>query len=926
VHGDAAGRTGSTRRQFLESTAAAGAAAAVAVGTPFGGVAYAKGRGKGLTVAALRAEYAENLLGMGATEPRLGWLLESGERGQAQTAYQVVVASSETKIKAKNVSADVWDSGKVGSGQSAGVVYGGRPLESRRRYYYKVRVWDRDGQVSRWSDPAWWEMGLLHPADWTAQWVGAADMSRRAPLLRKEFAVAKPVRSARAYVSGLGYYVLRLNGDKVGDRVLDPGYTEYFNRDGGGSRVLYTVYDVTERLEKGANAVCAELGTGYYQWYGRYGPNRYPKLILQVEIEYVDGTSHTVVTDGTWQVTQGPTTYNDLRNGESYDAREERPGWDLAGYDASEWETVSLVPAPGGPLVAQQMEPIKVARTVDPVRITEPKDGVYVFDMGLVTAGWSLLSVRGTAGTKITLQHGEKLLEDGTVDPRDKPENPRARWGRDEYTLKGTGLELWEPSFTYKGFQYVQAEGLPEPPSAKTLKGRVVHTAVRDVGEFSCSDELYGKIHEAMRNTSRSSLQSIPTDSPGYEKTGWTGDALLCAPSMMRNFDMAAFFDKWLYDVRDMQLATGQLSRVAPNDDYAYAPEWTGAYPLLTWMQYWNYGDRKVLEVHYDAIKRYAEWEIARRLPTGLSSSSLGDWLAPGYGNGATPGYPPENPQLTATAYVYRILRVTADIARELGQEEDRSRYETVAADVKDSLNAAFLNRDRGQYETDQASGYRQTSNAIPVAFGIVPPDYRQAVVESLVRDIQEREGHLNTGVLGTSVLLPVLTEHGYADVAHTVASQRTYPSWGFWIENGATTMWEAWGLDARSRGHAFFGTIDAWFYDHVVGIRSAAPGFERITIKPEARGDLKTASASVETVRGTVSASWERNSHGFLLEVEIPVNATAEVHVPADDARMVTATPASATDFIGEADGYAMFTIGSGTYTFVSNFRHGRP
>jgi alpha-L-rhamnosidase len=385
---------------------------------------------------------------------------------------------------------------------------------------------------------------------------------------------------------------------------------------------------------------------------------------------------------------------------------------------------------------------------------------------------------------------------------------------------------------------------------------------------------------------------------------------------------MAAFFDKWLYDNQDMQVASGQLSRVAPNDDYAFAPEWTAAYPLLTWMLYWHYGDRQVLEVHYDALKRYAEWEIGRRLPTGLSSSSLGDWLAPGYGNGATPGYPPENPQLTATAYVSKILATMADIAGVLGREQDRSRFEAVAGEVKDSLNAAFLDRARGHYATAQDPGYRQTSNAIPLAFGIVPPEYRKPVIESLVNDVRERGGHLNTGVLGTSVLLPVLTESGYGDVAHTIAGQRTYPSWGFWIENGATTMWEAWGLDARSRGHAFFGTIDDWFYDYVAGIRSAAPGFEQITIKPEALGDLESASASVETVRGPVSSSWKRNAQRLQLKVEIPVNAIAEVHVPADDARNVTASPRSATELIGEADGYAIFSVGSGSYTFVSHNR----
>jgi alpha-L-rhamnosidase len=909
-----------TRRQFLGQTVAAGVGAAVVFGGPLGRVSYAAGAGTGITVAGLKAEYAENLLGLDAAQPRLAWLLESGDRNQVQSAYQVLVASSEQDIRADR--GDLWDSGEVNSSQSAGVVYDGGKLESRRRYYWKVRVWDKNDNVSLWSEPSWWEMGLLDPSDWQAQWIGTPStgisaIGSGAPLVRKEFTVGKPVDRARVYVSGLGYYVLRLNGQKVGDRVLDPGYTEYVNRDGGGERVLYSVFDVTEQLLQGANAVGAELGNGYYNYYNRYGPNKNPKLILQLEIGYTDGTAEGILTDATWKVTRGPTTANNFKTGETYDARMEKPGWDDPGYiDLLSWDNAALVPSPGGMLVAEKMDPIKVNETLDPVAVTEPTSGVYVFDMGREIAGWCLLTVRGQTGTTITLQHGEKLLADGTVELRQK----------DQYICSGgippvgSEAEVWEARFTYKGFQYVQANGLPEPPNGNTLKGRFVHTAVRSVGEFNCSDELYNKIHEAMRNTILGSLQSLPVDSPGHEKAGWTGDAQLSAPSMMRNFDMASFFDQWLYSNRDMQLASGQLSRVAPNDDYAPAPEWTAAYPLLTWMLYWHYNDRKVLEIHYDANKRYAEWEIARRLPNGVSSSSLGDWLPPGYGNGATPGYPPESPQLTATAYVYKILRVMVDMAGALGHAEDASRYETIAEDVKASLNAAFLNPDKGYYETapDPSYGYRQTSNAIPLAFGIVPQEYVQPVVESLVRDVEERGGHLNTGCLGTAVLLPVLTEYGYADVAHTVASQRTYPSWGFWIENGATTMWEAWGLDARSRGHAFFGTIDRWFYDYVAGIRASAPGFQQITIKPEALGDLSAASARMETVRGTVSSRWERDTDSFLLEVEIPVNATAEVHVPTDDIRKVTAEPLSDVRFIDFVDGYAVFAVGSGRYTFT--------
>lgn len=1056
-------------------------------------VVWGQSRGS-IQVTKLTTEYATNPLGIDVIKPRLSWQLQSSERGQYQTAYRIQVASSESNLLAGI--ADVWDTGKVDSDQSVNVEYGGKPLESRMRYYWRVKVWDKHGNESPWSEPAWWEMGLLDEADWQAEWIGLrvdkqdeltldgaywiwypegnpavdapvgavyfryafqsppveqltkaemllsaddvyllyvngamADISPQetdawkqarwidllpylrtgsnvisiiamnaaptgsrnpagligslriehvsgasgvfrtngewkvskaietgwldpgfddsgwqnamevavfgegpwgtqvqrptyspAPLLRKSFTVEKTVKRARVYLSGLAYYNLYLNGEKVGDRVLDPAFTDY------NDRVMYVTYDVTERIRQGVNAIGVELGRGFY---GMLSPNVWnwhrapwhddPKLLLQLEIEYEDGTVERVVSDESWRATEGPTLYDSLYGGETYDARREKTGWTTAMYDDSRWDHAVRVTPPRGKLTAQLIDPIKVTETLDPVAITEPLPGVYVFDVGRAIAGWALISVSGQPGTKITLKYGETLNPDGTV----RAHNEHIHDGRfqiDEYILKGGGTEVWEPNFSYKGFRYVQVTGLQETPTTETLKGRVVHSAVRQVGDFVSSNELYNWIHTAMQRTILNNLHSIPTDTPKYEKNGWTADAHLGSLSMIYNFDMVRFLSKWIDDIRDSQLASGQIPQIVPTSGWGLnpSPDWTSAYPIVVWALYEHYDDRRLMEDHYDALKNYVEWEI-RRLNNGISSSVLGDWMAPWGG-----WNPPEDTRLAATAYVYRALTIMADIARVLGNDEDELRYASIAEEVKQAFNREFLNYDAGYYETQQDPNYRQTSNLLPLAFGMVPVEYEQAVIESVVKDIEARDWHLNTGVLGTNVLLPVLTEYGYGDVAYAVSNQRTYPSWGFWYANGATSLWEEWGLNSRSQNHLFFGTIDHWFFQYVGGIRPAAPGFKRMLIKPYIVGDLTHARATTETPYGQVTSAWRLDEQSnFTLEVEIPVNTTATVYVPFGGKWGVTeggrpAHNAEGVRFLGLEGDYAVYEVGSGSYRFT--------
>jgi len=1012
-----------------------------------------------IRVADLQVEHLEHPLGIDAAEPRLAWQLASHERAQVQTAYQLLVASSERQLAQDR--GDVWDSGRVQSDRSIDVPYGGPPLQSGRRYHWKVRVWDRGGERSHWSRSDWWEMGLLAPSDWRGDWIGRppapapaldldgsrwiwypegspaqsapagtryfrarfelpagreveratltttadnevvayvngdevargtdwtravrADVTEQlapganvlalsavnyggpggligrlriefatgeplvidtgsafkamdaeetgwqtvahddadwpgaleaaaygdppwrngvtvppppvtASVMRKQFTTAKQVVRARAYVSGIGYYVLRINGRRIGDRVLDPTYTEYEDT------VLYSTYDVTRELRRGANTVEATVAPGFYYY-------KAPKLRMRVAIEYADGSSEVVATDGSWNVAASPTSFDtgigaEVFGGETYDARAE----------PSNWQEAEVVAPPGGRLVAQAIEPVTVAETVEPAGLAEPRPGTYVVDMGRTLTGWIRLRAAGAAGDKVSIQYGEKRNADGTVNAVANP-GPRPRWQRDEYIFRGDPVETWEPSFTFKSFRYVQLEGLAAPPDEDAVRGRVVHSAVADAGEFSSSSSLYDRIHHAMRRSILGGLVGYPAIDPGHEKNGWAGDMQLITPSMIDNFGAAAYLTKWLGDVRDSQRADGSISMIDPIRDgccYAWAPEWTAAYPIVAWQLHIRYGDRRVLAAHYDTLARYLRWQTGS-LADGISPPSIwGDWASPGF------DYGPEDRRLTATAYVYRQAVIMGDIADTLGHDSDAAGFRRTANEIRLRFNEEFLSEDAGRYETASDPGYRQTSNAIPLAFGMVPAAYEDSVLEGLASDVQARGNHLNTGILGTPALLEALTRGGHADLAHAIASQTTYPSWGQWFEAGADTMWEAWGLDGRSRNHPMHGTIDEWFYRDVAGIAPTAPGYKRALIEPHP-GSLTAARAEHDSPYGKIASAWTVRDGRLTLDVAIPVNTSAVVRLeegarPVGDERGVQS--------LGVRDGHAEFQVGSGRYRFIA-------
>ncbi|GAA1583316.1 hypothetical protein GCM10009804_44740 [Kribbella hippodromi] len=852
-----------------------------------------------------QTEYTERPLGVDMARPRFSWIATASGYGATQSAYRVLVASAPELLTPD--AADVWDSGKVNSARTFGVEYEG-PSAARTRYHWTVQLWDGLDREGEWSEPEWFETGLLDEGFGAARWIGGQTDS--APLLRRTFTIDGAIRRARLYASGLGYADLRLNGQPVTDAVLDPGFTAYDHT------VLYGTHDVTALLATGENVVGAELGRGFF---GLTTPNIWrwheapwtadPRLIARLVVEYDDGRIDEIVTDESWRITGGPTLSDSLYAGETYDGRRALPGWDTAGFDASSWSTAALVEAPKGKLTAQAHEPIRVIETVDPVEVTEVRPGVWIADFGRTVAGWTRLSVTAPAGTTISLTHGETVADGNVVAENGHVEGDRIQ--RDEYIAAGHGTETWEPRFSYKGFRYVQIEG-----ARADVQLRVANSDVRGITRFTSTQSAYEQYERAMRRTVLSNLHGIPTDTPFYEKNGWTGDAQVGAPTMLATLDLARFFTKWLGDIRDSQADSGQLPVIIPSGGWGFtelspATEWPTVYPILLREMYRWYGDERLLREHWESLNRYLAWELGR-VEDGLSVSVLGDWLPPGYMEGPAP----EDRRLTGTAYLYRAVLAAAEIGELIGAPND---YAKAAAELADGLNRAFLDRDAARYRSADDPDYRQTSNAVPLAFGIVPEDLVDRVAAGLAADVEARGFHLNTGCLGVGVLLPVLTTHGYGDVATKVALQREYPSWGYWFDLGADTMWEMWEENSRSRNHYFQGTVVQWIFENVAGLRVLGAGSDKILVRPDARAEVDSASIRTETIRGRVTVSWMKTSRVLSLEVQVPVGTTAEVHVPSAAAADVTAVPHA---FAGEptyADGYTIYTVPAGQWHFTS-------
>jgi alpha-L-rhamnosidase len=867
----------------------------------------------------LQCEYLTNPLGIDVAQPRLSWVLAGSARGQKQTACQILAASSEDLLLRDQ--GDLWDTGRILSDQSIQVPYLGKQLPSRQRCFWKVRVWDKDGTPSAYSAPAFFEMGLLAPADWHGQWIAQTTdtNSAPAPLLRRAFALDGKVRRARVYICGLGYYELHINGAKIGDHILDPAFTRY------DKRALYVAYDVTQALRQGSNAVAVILGNGWYNvqtravWNFDQAPWRAaPKLLLELDILFADGREEIIASDGRWKAGMGPITFDSIYGGENYDARLEVPGWDTAAFDDSTWPAAVIAPPPGGRLAAQMMPPIQVDRTLASKKVSEPKPGIFVYDFGQNMAGFARLNISGPAGTKITMKYGERLTPDGLVDQaviaqHVKRMDARQQFQTDNYILSGKGAETWHSRFDYDGFQYVEVSGAPGRLGPDNLTACFIHSAVQPAGHFECSDPLINRIWAAGLWSYLSNLQGIPTDCPHREKNGWTGDAQLAAEQALFNFAPAAVYTKWINDLCDEQQPSGELPGIVPTSGWGYqwgnGPPWDSALALIPYYLYLYEGDTRILASHFESLRRYVDF-LTGKAREGIVDWGLGDWA---------PAKTETPVNITSTGYYYRDIRLLALAARLAGRDAEAAKFSQLGDQVQEEFNRKFFHADAASYGNGS-----QTSLSCALYQGLVRPRDRAAVLSNLVAGVRARDNHIDTGILGAKYLLAALTDGGRADVAWQIASQRTAPGWGWWIGQGATTLWEQWNGD-DSRNHIMYGDILAWFYKALAGINPdpSAPGFKHFILKPHVVGNLTWVRAWHDCPFGRIEARWRLEGGRLFFDATIPPNTTATVMLPCADPAALeesghAATPAvPGIKSLTASQGWTKMEVDSGVYRF---------
>ena len=883
----------------------------------------------------LRVEMLENPLGIDKTSPRLSWQIQDDARNVQQQAYRVLVASSAEKLAANE--GDLWDSGEQHSDNSIAVFYAGKALKSDAEVFWKVQVTTNTG-VSAWSEPAHWQVGLLYYKDWDKRWIGfdryfdtddqqAGYLSAR--YFRKEIALEKQVVKATAYIMGLGLYELYIDGQKIGDQVLAPGLTDYTHN------VLYNTFDVTDALSQGKHALGVTLGNGRYYAVRHEKPYKikdfgFPKMQLELRITYADGSKQTLYTDNTWKgTTDGPIRSNNEYDGEVYDARKELKGWAKLGYDDAAWIPAEYVQEPGGTYQSQINRNMKVMQDIQPVSIKKNKDK-YILDFGQNFSGWVKMRVTGAKGTTVTLRFAESLNPDGTL----FRDNLRAAKATDTYILNGSGEEIWEPRFTYHGFRYVEVAGYPGEAKLADFVGRFVYDDMQTVGHFTSSNALLNRLHQNAWWGIASNYKGIPVDCPQRnERQGWLGDRPTSAYGENFLFDNANFYSKWLEDIRRAQTEDGAIPDVAPTFWRYYSDNmtWPSAYPMIADMLYQQSGDVRVLQKHYPAMKKWMDYMLARYQNAEgiITKDSYGDWCEPpvtieaGRGKSADKKYP--NPVLS-TAYYFHLSQLMARFAGLTGNEQDSLVFVARAQQMRGAFNAAFKRADGGYGKNTL------TENLLAMNFGLVEEQDKQQLADRIAYIIEvENKGHLNTGVVGTQWIMRTLTDMGRVDLAYKMVTNTSYPSWGYMLEHGATTIWELWNGNTahpqmNSENHVMMlGDLLVWSYENLAGIKSKENAFQTIVMKPEMIEGLNEVRASYQSMYGDISSSWKRSKKHFSWEVRIPANAKAQLYVPAKSAASITEQGQRITEqkdikIIEERDGRCLIELGSGTYQLQSS------
>lgn len=846
----------------------------------------------------LRCEYLKNPDAVDVTAPRFAWVLNHTDRGQKQTAYEIQVAP-----RADFGSSLLWDSDRTESADFSQIEYKGAALRSDTDYFWRVRWWDAQGAASPWSAPATFSTGFLDPSDWKAKWITGGN------LLRHEFALDKPVKRARVFVAAAGYYELHINGKKVGDRVLDPAWTDY------SKRILYSVYDVTHQIQHGHNAVAALLGRA---WYAKTF-NAEPKLICQIRGEFTDGKLFEIVSDASWRTFKSPIVMDDIYDGETYDARLEMPGWDTSGFQ-QQGAAATAVDMPNVVLSAQMMPPIKVVDTFVPHKMYEASPGAYVFDFGQNFSGWVKLKAQGAAGTKVRVRYAEIADPDGRI----RVDNLRSARSTDTYILRGDPAgEEYEARFTYHGFRYAEVSGYPGVPTLDAVRGREVHTAVDAVGNFVSSNSMLNAIQSMYLWSIKTNLASVPTDCDQRdERLGWMGDAHLSAETAIMNFDMAAFYTNFLRDIADAQGSQGEVPNIVPyitrfNPDRIGDPAWGVAYPLIAQFMYENYGDKRVFRQHYAGLKAWADF-LTKHAPDGVVDYSyFGDWVA------IEP-----TPKILAATWAYiKALDVVTQAANLLDKPDDAAHYRDLATAARDGFNKRFRNAD-GTYATGS-----QAAQVLALDAHVMAGKDEGNAVSRLLDDVNYYHNvHLTTGILGTKYLFPVLASRGEADLAYEVLTQPDYPGFGFMLAHGATTLWELWqertGPEMNSHNHHMFASPGTFLYNILAGInRGETPAYSDIRIQPELVHGIDWVSASTNTVNGQVASAWRRIGSGYAVKITVPVGSTATVHLPLlkleDPVLLESGKPVTTNANISgvvqlttSKENYVV-KVGSGDYTF---------
>ncbi len=866
-----------------------------------------------------RCEYQCNPIGIDVPHPRLSWRLDDERRGAFQSAYRILVASDSSLLSEGKT--DIWDSGKIRSPQTNSVPYNGPSLRSDKQYFWKIIIWDENGKTCLPSAIAHWNTGLYGLKDWQGSWIddGQNMNFKPAPYFRKTFTAKQKVKRAFAYICGLGYYELHFNGAKVGDRILDPGYTRF------DKTALYASYDVTRFVHQGNNAIGVILGNGWYNeqskavWYFDKAPWRArPRLLFNLSIEYANGEKEIISSDASWKVGIGPIVSNNIYSGEKYDARLEQTGWNTTGFDDKGWKQATVILPHEGCVKSQLMPPIRIKETIRPITFRKIDSKTYFYDLGQNFAGLSKIRIRGEKGAVLQIKHGDKLDADGRLDNKLNNqyytfEDSLEQGQTDTYILKGEETEEYMPRFTYHGFRYVEISSDKDIDLEKeSLEGMVMHTDLSPVGSFECSNPLANAIWNATKWSYLSNLFSIPTDCPHREKNGWTGDGHIASEFGLLNFDGILFYEKWINDFADEQRNSGEVPGIIPSSGWGYSwgngPAWDSGLLLIPWNVYQYYGDDELIRNHYENYKRYVDY-LTYRSKNNLVDFGLGDWVP----------WKTETPvELTSSCYYYMDAWLLSKFAGITGKIDDESYYKALSSNIKDEINRKYLDKTKGSY----ANG-SQTALSAALYFGIVPEEYVEKVGTTLVQSV--KENGMDVGLLGSKYILNALSNTGHSDVAYSLASSDTQPSWGWWIKNGATTLHEDWKSES-SLNHIMMGEVSAWMTHTLAGINldPANPGFENVIIKPQFVAGLDHVKGSINSIHGEISSEWKRSADGITLRLNIPANTTAIVYFPISAEKKISESgkmlqPKSSKDlqYMSKTNDYLVYRIVAGTYAF---------